>query len=216
MEWTEEHDVLLLREILGSNVFVVKKGSPARGLAWEAIVESLNKIDSPKFQLKDRRAVGERWVLLRKKFTKKMSEEEKESGISVDDLTEREALIEELVSREDTATADADFASKQQDKDKETAEDIRKKAMETLRETKKRKSEKDASPKRRKSGQRCAQPLVDFLREKADADREVRRQELDMKKKEQENQQQVMQSLLQEQQKMNGALLAVLQKVMEK
>jgi len=100
--------------------------------------------------------------------------EEWKSGISVDDLTERDAPIEELVSREDTATADADFASKQQDKDKETAEDIRKKAMETLRETKKRKSEKDASPKRRKSGQRCAQPLVDFLREKADAHREVR------------------------------------------
>ena len=33
----------------------------------------------------------------------------------MDDLTEREALTEELVSRENTATADADFASKQQD-----------------------------------------------------------------------------------------------------
>lgn len=53
-------------------------------------------------------------------------------------------------------------------------------------------------------------------REKADADREVRRQELDVKKKEQEGQQQVMQSLLQERQKINGALLAVLQKVIEK
>ena len=126
--------MLLLREILGSNVFVVKKGSPARGLAWEAIEVSLNKMNSPKFQLKDKRAVRERWVLLRKKFTKKMSEEEKESEISVDDLTEKEALIEELVSREATATADADFASKQQDKDKETAEDVRKKAMENLRE----------------------------------------------------------------------------------
>jgi len=40
-------------------VFVVKKGSPARGLAWEVIVESLNKIDSPKFQLKDKREVRE-------------------------------------------------------------------------------------------------------------------------------------------------------------
>ena len=43
---------------------------------------------------------------------KEMSEEEKESGISVDDLTEKEVLIEELVLREDTATADADHASK--------------------------------------------------------------------------------------------------------
>jgi len=43
-----------------------------------------------------------------------MIEEEKESEISVDvaDLTEREVLTEELFSREDTATADAEFASK--------------------------------------------------------------------------------------------------------
>ena len=219
MEWSEEHDVLLLREMLGSNVFLVKKGSPARGLAWEAIVDRLNGMESPKFQLKDKRAVRERWVLLRKKFTKKMSEEEKESGISVDDLTEKEVLIEELVSREDTATADADHTAKRQDKDKETAEDIRKKAMESLKETKKRKSgndENDGSPKRRKSGQRCAQPLIDFLREKSDADREVRQQELDIKKKEQESQQQVMQALLQQQQQMNDVLLSVFQKVLDK
>ena len=92
----------------------------------------------------------------------------------MDDLTEKEALIDKLVSREATATADVGFASKQQDKDKEMAEDVRKKAMENVREMKQRKSEKDGSSKRRKSGQRCAQPLVDFLREKADADREVR------------------------------------------
>lgn len=40
-------------------MFVVKIGSPAHGLAWETIVELLNKIDAPKLQLKDRRAVRE-------------------------------------------------------------------------------------------------------------------------------------------------------------
>ena len=79
------------------------------------------------------------------------------------DLTEKEALVEELVLREDTVTAEMDSASKQQEKDKETAEDIRKKAMENLRETKKWKSEKECSPKRRKSGQRHAQPFIDFF-----------------------------------------------------
>lgn len=54
MEWSEEHDVLFLREMLARNVFGTKKGSPARGLAWEAIVDSLNEIHSPKFQLKDK------------------------------------------------------------------------------------------------------------------------------------------------------------------
>ena len=133
MEWSEEHDVLFLREMLARNIFGTKKGSPARGLAWEAIVDSLNEIHSPKFQLKDKKAVRERWNLLRKKFSKKKSEEEKASGISVEELTEKESLIEELVEREDTIQAKAESASKQQLKDNETAEDIRKKRMESLK-----------------------------------------------------------------------------------
>ena len=101
MEWSEEHDVLFLREMLARNVFGTKKGSPARGLAWEAIVDSLNEIRSPKFQVKDKNE-RERWNLLRKKVSKKMSEEEKASGIFVEELTEKESLIEELVERKDT------------------------------------------------------------------------------------------------------------------
>ena len=55
MEWSEEHDVLFLREMLAGNVFGTKKGSPTRGMAWEAIVDSLNEIHSPKFQLKEKK-----------------------------------------------------------------------------------------------------------------------------------------------------------------
>ena len=61
MEWSEEHDVLFLREMVARNVFATKKGSPARGLAWESVVDSLNEIHSPEFQLKDKKAVRERW-----------------------------------------------------------------------------------------------------------------------------------------------------------
>ena len=121
MEWSEEHDVLFLTEMSARNVFETKKGSPARGLTWEAIVDSLNEIHSPKFQLKGKNAVRERWNLLRKKCSKKISEEEKASGISVEELTEKESLIEELVEREDTIHAKAESASKQQLKDNETA-----------------------------------------------------------------------------------------------
>ena len=56
MDWSEEHDVLFLTEMLAR-----KKGSPAGGLAWEAIVDNLNKIHCPKFQLKDKKAVREQW-----------------------------------------------------------------------------------------------------------------------------------------------------------
>ena len=88
-----------------------------------------------------------------------MSEEEKASGISVEELTENESLIEGLVEREDTMQAKAKSASNQQLKDSKTTEDIRKKAMESLKETKKRNSDEGgASPKRRKS--RRAEPLT--------------------------------------------------------
>ena len=75
---------MLARTILEQRM----KGSPARGLAWEAMVDILNEIHSRKFQLKDKKAVRERWNLLRKKFSKKVSEEAKANGICVEELTE--------------------------------------------------------------------------------------------------------------------------------
>lgn len=143
-----------------------------------------------------------------------MSEEEKASRISVEELTEKESLIKELIEREDTIQAKAESASKQQLKD-ENAEDIRKKAMESLKETKKRNSDEGgASPKRRKS--RCAEPLVNFLRGKAAADREIRQQELRAKQQEQESQQQMMKAMILQQQQMNTAFLTVVEKLLNK
>ena len=67
MEWTEDHDVHLLREILASDLFSFKKGSVARGERWESIAETLNEVKT----LKDKRAVRDRWVLLQKKYKAK-------------------------------------------------------------------------------------------------------------------------------------------------
>ena len=76
-----------------------------------------------------------------------------------------EGITDRGVEREDTIQAKAESASKQQLKDNETAEDIKKKAVESFKETKKRNSDEGgASPKRRKS--RRAEPLVDFCERK--------------------------------------------------
>ena len=62
MEWSEEHDVLFLRQMLARNIFGTKKGSPARGLAWEAIVDSPNEIHSlKKVQQKDEQGREGKW-----------------------------------------------------------------------------------------------------------------------------------------------------------
>ena len=82
--------------MLARNVFGTKKESPARGLAWEAIVDSLNEIHCPNFQLKDEKAVRERWSLLRKKFSKKMSEKKKWDFCGR--VTEKQSLVEEFFS----------------------------------------------------------------------------------------------------------------------
>ena len=60
MEWTDDHDILLLREMIASELFQFKKGSPDRGKIWESIQERLNKLDNPKFVIKEKRGVRDR------------------------------------------------------------------------------------------------------------------------------------------------------------
>ena len=140
MEWTDEHDLLMLREMVVSDVFSFKKGSGvSRGDAWDSMAEKLNQIDSPQFRIKDKRGVRERWVLLRRKFSSKIREEEAASSVVIEDLTEKEVLIEQLIEREDTIKPDDNRPSVQQKNDSDKAEDIRKEAMESMGETLKRK-----------------------------------------------------------------------------
>lgn len=215
MEWTEEHDVLLLREIMVSDVFSFKKGSVSRGERWEAILETLNQMKTPTFNLKDKRAVRDRWALLQKRFKSRVRSEEAASGISPPELTEKEVLIEELIGKEDSM-AHAEAASlKSQEEEKSKAHDIRQKALERYSETKKRKSSQDGgdnTPKRQRKNART-EPLIEFMQQKSKGERELRQQELDIRRKEQEHSQQVMVTVLQQQQQqMNQAMMSVIQK----
>jgi hypothetical protein len=47
MEWREDHDLLLIREMMISDFFLHRKGNPNRGLVWDSIVENLNQIETP-------------------------------------------------------------------------------------------------------------------------------------------------------------------------
>ena len=232
MEWTEDHDLLLMREMMISDLFLYKKGSPNRGLVWDSIVENLNLIETPVFGLKDKRSVRDRWTLLKTKYKKKTREEEAASD--VDDLTERESLIEELCDKEESFV-DVDSVRKQ--KEKINAEDIRMKALERMGETKKRTSREfdgDSKPKKTRRG---TSELVEYLKQRSGTDSELRLEELAIKKNEQEIQKQtasqaaaqqlelmrmmqeqnkkMMESqalLLQQQEQMSMAFLATMQK----
>ena len=139
------------------------------------------------------------------------------SGVVVEEMTEKEVLIEELIEREDTMKPDG--LSVQHTNDKDKAEDIRKKATESMGETKKRKLSRgttDEDQPTTSGRKRFAQPLVDFLRENANAERELRQQEFDIKRKEQEKQQETMQAMMSQQQQMSEAFISVVKNLLEK
>lgn len=75
MEWTDEHAMLMLSEMIVSDVFSFKKGSVGQGDAWDSITEKVNHENSGQLKIR---------------------EEEVASGVIVEDLTEKEVLIEEL------------------------------------------------------------------------------------------------------------------------
>ena len=127
MEWTDDHDILLLREMIASELFQFKNGSPDRGKIWESIQERFNKLNNPKFVTKEKRGVRDRWNLLQAKFKRMQLEELQASGIDCE-LSEKDALIEELCEKEDSFSA----KDKKKSDDKEAAEEIRKKAMERM------------------------------------------------------------------------------------
>lgn len=134
MEWSADHDVILLQEMITTDLFTFKKGSVARGERWEATIEKLNQVKTPRFHLKDKRAVRDRWVLLQKKYKTKVHEKETASGISVDEMFEIDVLLEELVEKEESLSKLEDTQTKKQKEDKSKAEDIKQKALERYTE----------------------------------------------------------------------------------
>ena len=136
MEWTRDHDILLLREMLVSDIFHHKKGSPDRGRIWDEIAERLNATKDLVFRVKEKRGVQDRWNLLKNKFKENRREEETASGIEVDDQDEKDILLDELTDQEEAIKANT---GSKDDMEKAAAEDVRNKALERLRETTKRK-----------------------------------------------------------------------------
>ena len=47
--WSEEHDILFLREVWVSDLFLYRKSSIERGKVWDGIADKLNALDYPKF-----------------------------------------------------------------------------------------------------------------------------------------------------------------------
>ncbi len=184
MEWTDEHDVLLGREILLVDPFKAKPRTSHRGQLWTKIADALNGIKEPKFSV-SQRSVRDRFNRLADKFKKKIVAEERGSGISPE-MSDLDVLLEEILALErkysEEYLQETAERTKKDQEDKENAEDMRLKAMETLKETQKRKANADGNDKREKRRSNGSEALK-FLREKMDNEKEYREKELDMRKR---------------------------------
>ena len=183
MEWTQDHDLMLLRETAFEDPFQFKKGSPDRGEVWSKIARSLNSSAELKFAVKQR-SVRERFALLQAKYKEKNKKDEASSGTSTQ-MSELDRLLEDITEKEkDSEESRNAAAAKKDNQDREKAESIRKTAMERVSQTKKRQegTEREAvSTKRRRRG---GDDTIEYLREKSEAERKVREQELELKKAE--------------------------------
>ena len=173
-----------------------------------------------------------------KKFQVRLNREERASGTS-DDNSELDNLLEEILEKEKAAKEKLDNDDESLANEKAAAEDMRKHALERVGQTAKRKS-KEEGPEAEKSKSRKSRKstgeAVEYLKERASKEIQLREQELEMRKKEQdsisqrerekneqqdkmlstmlkqhEQQQQTIMMLLNQQQQQSQALLSLFQ-----
>ena len=76
MLWTEQHDILFLREILHIQPWIHRHGSVERGQAWDKIAAILNSLVEEPFFKVTPRSVRDRYSLL----VKNLKREENDTG----------------------------------------------------------------------------------------------------------------------------------------
>ena len=235
----------MCREVLDIEPYQFKLRSPERGKAWETISSHLNATSYPKFRVTPR-SVRDRYNLLTKKFQVRLNKEERASGIS-DDNSELDNLLEEILEKEKAAKEklenDGEDKKKSLANEKAAAEDMQKRALERVGQTAKRKGKEEGleAEKSKRKSRKSTGEAVEYLKERASKEIQLREQELEMRKKEhdsmsqwerekneqqdkmlssmlkqQEQQQQMMTMLLNQQQQQSQALLSLMGKIVPK
>ena len=185
MEWTEEHELMFCREIVLHNLYQYKDGSRERGQCLDRIAESLNDLTTIWFKV-DQRALRDKIKKLLQLYINKRNKEERGSGISPEH-TELDDLLQEIYERkrESEANHSQETAekNKKNDKEKQAAEDMRRKFLERLSETRKRDNTDIATTddKRRRSS---GGDTISYLREKSEKDFQLREEELRLRREE--------------------------------
>ncbi len=160
----------------------------------------------------------DRFVKLEKEFKRKVAEENRASGVAPEH-TELDQALEDILERSEAAQEEVargdERKEKNAEKERETAESVRKRPMERLAETRGRESPKSAKKKRKGS---IDQDAVEYLREKNEKELkikmdeiELRKREIDIQEKEKEREWEMRKRELEAREKRDQELMALLQ-----
>jgi len=181
---------MLSREVLLLEPFKHPRQSKERGEIWGEIALSLNGISLLKFKV-SKHSVRDRLTLLLAKYKEKMRKEEQGSGIACDDETEIEIALSEIIEKEQAADLErkenSNSPSKTNENDKASAEGSRLKAMERLGQSRKRNTDTSCDEVIKRKSRRSTTEAVQILKEKFKNEREILKEEIELKKKDQEN-----------------------------
>lgn len=209
-QWTTDNDVIMCREVLVSEPYKFKLRTPERGQAWESVAQQLNSIHQPIFRVTTR-SVRDRFSLLSTKYAHKLRMEEKASGIEVEQ-SELEKLIEEILEREKNAKNELESKEREKkskaEKEKASAEEVRKQAMERMA---KRKGDDEENREKKPKIRRSTADAIDYLREKSSNEKEYRKEELEIRKREIQLQAEKQDQTQRQQQAMFSAMMAQIQ-----
>ena len=187
MSWTNEKDVVLMRQMISCGIFDTKSGSRERGNLWMTVALELNQHTLFDGQLKARGA-RDRFTLLSKKMKVQNTKELKTTGGGGQEQTELELLVEEIMELSEESDKKfqeiSESDKKKADAEKQIAQDVRKQAMERMGETRTRlRKDSDDDGKEGKKRRKGADTL-DWLEKKGKVDAEWRRTQLEEQKAE--------------------------------
>ena len=212
MDWTEEKDVYLCREIIVREPFKYKKGSVDKGRIWTEIADSLNSCKELQFKV-TQRSVRERFSLIQSRFQKQTREEIASSG-TAPDVTELDVLLEEIGEKEKIAEEINETAKKKAETDRGRAEQIRDKAMKRMETKQKNENGEESGVKSKK--RRSGNDTIEYLKEKSKIEKEMREKELDLKKLEVEQQGKTMNDMISVLKQQNQTLMTLLANSLKK
>ena len=209
MEWTELHELNLCKEVLVVEHWKHPYRSKERRDLWNEIATNLNASDHPKFKV-SKRSVIDRLTSLQQKYKAKMRMEKAASGIDCEE-TYLDKALEEIMEKEKAATDARRLQDDNKNTEKAAAEEHRKQAVERLGETKKRNAEKqDEQAQTAKKGRRSTSEVVQFLKEKSERESVLRKEDLELRRRELSQKEDMMKMLAQQQQQQTQLMLSLL------